>query len=470
MTSIKTIAQWVNEGESATLELKKSTAQLDEACHSLCAMVNNNGGRVIFGVTPDSKRLVGQSVSERTLEELAAAFRHFEPPVFPDTEQVILDSSQTLIVVSVKKGTRPCMYKGRAYSRVLNTTAIMPQAVYEARLIESMHSDIRYENEAAVDWQVSMMDTNELIVMMEEAIRRGRLDDPQTREPIAILRGLGLLTKGGQLTKAAVILFGREELLYPSFGQCLLKVARFRGNTRDEFIDNKQFIGNAFSLMRRAEKFIIEYLPIAGKVVPGQMARIDTPLYPIEALREGLANAFCHRDYTLGGGAVYVAIYDDKLEIISSGDLHFQLTPEKLFLPHESTPWNPLIADCFYKRGIVEAWGRGIEKMSHLMRQAELNAPTVSVRPKSVVLTFYPEYYVAPEVSSHYLTERQRLILQALGDHHGQALPLRDIVHLIQKPDEERAIRDDLYFLAKLDLIERQGMTKGARWLLKVKL
>ena len=50
---------------------------------------------------------------------------------------------------------------------------------------------------------------------------------------------------------------------------------------------------------------------------------------------------------------------DDRLEVTSSGRLHFGLTPEALFEPHESLPWNPLIARVFYLRGIIEQWGRG---------------------------------------------------------------------------------------------------------------
>ncbi len=65
-----------------------------------------------------------------------------------------------------------------------------------------------------------------------------------------------------------------------------------------EFLDNRQYAGNAFALMRRAERFLIDWLPVASKIVPGQMARIDTPALPTEAVREALANAFIHRDYT----------------------------------------------------------------------------------------------------------------------------------------------------------------------------
>ena len=47
--------------------------------------------------------------------------------------------------------------------------------------------------------------------------------------------------------------------------------------------------------------------------------------------REAIANALCHRDYSIGGGSVGIAVYDDRLEVTSSGPLHFGLTPEILF-------------------------------------------------------------------------------------------------------------------------------------------
>ena len=59
------------------------------------------------------------------------------------------------------------------------------------------------------------------------------------------------------------------------------------------------------------------------------MVREDQPLYPPRATREALANAFCHRDYAVPGGAVAVAMYDDHLEIANPGALHFGITPKK---------------------------------------------------------------------------------------------------------------------------------------------
>ena len=202
----------------------------------------------------------------------------------------------------------------------------------------------------AVGCSEENLDIDEIFVTLEESIRRGRSVDPGTREPLAVLRGLGLLVNGEQLSRAAVALFCKDEVALPEYPQFNLRVARFKGTSRDEFLDNRQYTGNAFALMRRAERFLIDWLPVASKIVSGQMARIDTPALPTEAVREALANAFIHRDYTSAAGSVAVALYDDRLEVISPGELHFGLTPNTLSASRIKT-LEPL--DC---QGVLPSW------------------------------------------------------------------------------------------------------------------
>ena len=83
----------------------------------------------------------------------------------------------------------------------------------------------------------------------------------------------------------------------------------------------------------------------------GKLERQDLPQYPPLALREALVNAICHRDYTIAGGAIFVAIYDDRLEVISLGLLPPGITVAELKQDHASRPRNPLIAGVFFVAG-----------------------------------------------------------------------------------------------------------------------
>lgn len=465
------ISAWAAAGESEMMEFKKSTAEKDRACRTLCAFANGRGGRLLFGVTPSGK-VVGQAVADRTLEDLAREFQGFEPPLFPSVDGVAIGSGREVLVLTVARGARvPIAFRGVAYERVLNTTRTMPRDTYQRLLLEEMHATERWENRPAEGWDASQLDQREMVLTLEESIRRGRADDPGTREPLEILRGLGLLVEGERLSRAAVVLFCKDEVQLPDFPQLLLRVARFKGVSRDEFLDNRQFHGNAFALMRRAERFLIESLPVAGRIVPGRMEREDTPLLPVEALREALANAFVHRDYAIGGGSVGVALYDDRLEIISIGDLHFGLTPEALFREHESKPWNPMIARTFYRRGIIETWGRGTLKIARLMQEAGHMPPEMAVREGAVVMTFGLPVQTTVETSGTTPGKRQGNARETLGKTPAEILEL-----LKNKPDlsvpqlaalmgkSESAIHRAIRILRDSGVLVRVGPAKGGRW------
>lgn len=456
------IQAWAETGESETLEFKRSTAELRSGLHALTGMLNQRGGRVLIGVDQE-RRVLGQQVSDRTLADLAQEISHIEPPVFPSIERVALREGHEVLVVSVPQGpSRPYTYRGTAYRRVGSVNHHLSRDEYNRLLLERLHTERRWENEPADGWSAADLDAQEVARTIEEAIRRGRMDDPGTRDPTELLRGLALV-RDRVLLRAAIVLFGKPDILEARAPQCLLRVARFRGTDRTEFLDNRQFHGNIFVLLQQAERFLRESLPVAGRVMPGLFERVDDPLYPPLALREALANAFCHRDYSIGGGSVAVAIYDDRLEVTSSGTLHFGLTPDALVAPHESLPWNPLIARVLYRRGLIEQWGRGTLKILELVEQAGLPPPAIEDAGGCVTVRFTPTRYVPPQRIAHDLSDRQRAVLALLEASRG-GMALRELREQMASEATEWEIKGDLALLRQLGLVEAVGWGRGAYW------
>ena len=449
-------------GESETLEFKTTTGQRAEAAKTMCAMLNTRGGYLLFGVTPDG-RTVGQQVGRQTIEDVSAEIQRIDPPAFPTVERIRVEDNREVLAVHVRPGSvRPYVYRSTAYRRVGDTTLAMSSDEYNRMLFERMHSEQRWENQPATGWSVDDLDGAEIRRTVAEAVRRGRLEEPEARDPIGLLRGLGLY-RDGVLWRAAVVLFGRADRIEFEWPQLLLRVARFRGVDRTEFLDNRQFHGNAFALLSNAERFLRETLPIAGRIESGRLDRIDEPLYPPMATREALANALCHRDYSIGGGSVGVAVYDDRLEVTSSGTLHFGLTPEKLFQPHESLPWNPLIARTFYRRGIIEEWGRGTLKMAEAAISAGLPHPEILDAGGGVMVRFRNGRSVPTRRDEGNLTGRQRAIFEVL-ERSGDALALREIRSRLALRISERQLRRDLAALRDSGLVKIVGRSRQARW------
>jgi ATP-dependent DNA helicase RecG len=382
------IARWVSEGESDRQEFKESTGQRTEAAKTLCGMVNLHGGRLLFGVTPDG-RVVGQEVRESTLEKLYEALRAFDPEVTPAIETVKVAPGRHVIVVTVRQGRyRPYRYRGTAYKRVGAVTAEMGREEYQQRLfLDQMHTSDRWEIEPAT-LGLDDLDQEEVVQTLEDAVARGRVGDPFSRDPTAVLRGLGLV-KNGLIINAAVALFGRADRLLPDYPQCLVKLARFQGVIRGErLLDGRQEYGNAFALLRRAEQFCRQHLSIATQLDPDSMIRHDEPEIPLLALREALANAISHREYSSAAGSIAVFIYDDRVEVTSIGPLHFGLSVADLFAPHESQPWNPLIAGTLYRRSVVDSLGSGIQRMIRLVEAAGQPTPQIHDTGTSIRVEF----------------------------------------------------------------------------------
>lgn len=442
----------VAKGESETLEFKLSTGRRSDAMKTVCAMLNQRGGHVLFGVSPEGK-IEGQQVSDRTIEQLSSEIQNIESQVFPSIERVRVKGDREVVVISVKPGnSKPYAYKRKEYRRVGNTTVEMSRWDVTQMLIEEVHEKYRWEKLPAEEWSIEDLDADEIRITVQEAIRQKRLKAPVSMELTDLLRGLELLGQDDELLQAAVVLFGKEELIARRMPQCLLCVARFRGFDKMEFLDNRQFKGNAFKLLEDAERFLRETLPIAGRFEPGRFARIDEPLYPHEATREAIINALCHRDYIIAGSSVDLAVYDDRMEVVSPGPLHFGLTAEKLFTSHKSKPWNPLIASTFYRRGIIEKWGTGTIKMAKTMESARLPRPEIEDNGRDVTVCFRRNLIDS--------IERQEVII-FLIDRQADGLTLSDIHAQMPPYVSKRQVKRDLTVLKERGLI---ASTKPGRW------
>jgi ATP-dependent DNA helicase RecG len=375
----------LTHGEGESIEFKRSTGEMKEAMQTLCAFLNGIGGTVIFGIRPDGTA-EGQDVTDKTLREIAQATERFEPAVL-SIRRAKAEARREVVAVSVEGGLgkRPFTYDGRPYERVGSTTRRMAQSRYEKTLMDRAHGTRRWENEPAERVELRDIDRNEVFRIINIAASLGRLTGPVGSRLADILDRLKL-RRDGKILQAAVVLFGKEFM--PDYPQCELRMARFKGTDKAEFMDQRQVRAPAFKLLEEAELFCQRHFPMPAKIVPEQLRRVESPLIPIDAMREILVNALIHRDYSIAGGAVSLAIFDDRVEVWSAGTYPTGITPDKLSKPHLSVQRNPIIADVFNRTGLIEKWGRGTNRVIAMCREAGLSLPTFEEITGAAVVTF----------------------------------------------------------------------------------
>lgn len=421
----------VLKGESETLEFKKTTGQRTEAAKTVCAFLNGLGGIVIFGVS-DKGMLEGQHVTNKTLQDIASELRRIEPPAFPEIQTISLASDKKVITLCVEGRRGSYTYDGRPYLRHGATTQVMPRAEYDRRVLEELHPTHRWENlPVAEGITIQDLDEDAIHQTLATAIKLGRMNLPPHSDTESILIGLNLIQKG-KLLNAALALFGKSNSIYHLFPQFSIRLARFRGRDRlTDFFDSRIFWGHAFHLLRQGESYMRDYVPIGGRIVSGKMAREEYPMYPPLATREALANAICHRDYTCHGGAIALAIYDDHLEIANPGTFHFGVTPDQLTRPHPSQPWNPLIAEAFYRAGIIEQWGMGTLNIIRWCHENKNPAPKWEDRSDEIVITFLP---------SAFFLEKSQVTTPYTGQVTGQVTGQDKILEFCKDPKTAKEI------------------------------
>jgi len=324
---LKQIQSIVAAGESETVEFKNSTAPIPRAGEALCGFLNGDDGLVLIGVSPDG-RIVGQEVADTTQQDIARMLDRFEPPSPVETRLVpVPGSTKSVFVLQAPRiaAARPFTCDGRPYHRVGTMTSRMPQERYESLLLDRAHARRRWENQAAVGVHLVDLDHEEILRTREAAIRHRRISAGTSTEVGDILDRLGL-RRDGVITQAAQMLYGTR--FPPDYPQGRLKLGR-----------------------------------LSGHFVEGRIESEDRLPVPPDALREVLLNAVMHRDCAQPGGNVAIAVFDDRIDISSIGDLPAGIKAEMLSGPHPSVLRNPLIAETFHRTGAVEAWGRGTNRV-----------------------------------------------------------------------------------------------------------
>lgn len=255
-----------SRGEWEHLEFKKSTADLQGGLETLCAFLNGTDGRVLFGVTT-AGRIVGQEVSDATFQEVASGLRKVEPHAWVEQTRIpVGGSKEVLLLETTRRMDGPYTYDGRRYQRIGNTTSRMPRSEYERRVLARAWAGDPWESQPAEErLSVADLDREEIERTVRAALHCGRLES-QPGSPEEVLDRLQLRVDG-RLRQAAVVLFAREPMAY--YPQCALRLARFKGIDKTEFLDQRQMRGHAFLLLDEAVHFILRNIPIAERIEPG---------------------------------------------------------------------------------------------------------------------------------------------------------------------------------------------------------
>ena len=192
-----------------------------------------------------------------------------------------------------------------------------------------------------------------------DSLPSGRPIEDGPADAAGVLKRLDMLAPDGTLTNAGAVMFCHSPIQYPR-----MKLGLLAGNDKLDIFDLQQEGLPLIQLLKKAEFFVVSN--IRRRFVFGEpgMQRREIPEIPREAVREAIANALCHRDYTTGT-AVEVNVYMDFVEVVSPGPFPEDDAPENHLAGGDGglKQRNPGIAQALFRSGMIEQYGTGIPRI-----------------------------------------------------------------------------------------------------------
>ena len=321
------------------------------------------------------------------------------------------------IEIIVNSSTYPVNYRGEYHYRSGSTKQQLRGAVFTEFLMEKtgQHWDAVPVDDISAD----DLDNDSFDIFRREAIRNGRISKSDLKMSNAeLLDHLDLLVNG-KLKRAAVMLFYKKPGRIIS--GCYVKIGKFGKGSDLQYQDTVE--GSLLSIADRVIDLIYtKYLKAA--ISYDHDVRVETYPFPREGVREAIYNALGHNNYA-DSVPIQIRIDDKAMYISNNCVLQREWTVDTLLQPHKSIPFNPSIANVFYRAGYIEAWGRGIQKIFESC--TELGSPIPEYKKLGDDLTVK---FFSAKIESSQSSKNLKHQNEALDDALNEALEDRIITEI----------------------------------------
>jgi len=348
--------------ESQNIEYKESWR--DEYLKWVCGFANAQGGTIYIGID-DAGNVVGIQNVKKLLEDIPNKIQS-GLGIVADVNKLTKDGKDYL-EIKVKPSTFPISYHGEFHYRSGATKQQLTGIALSEFIMQK--TGFRWEDVTVDDITVDDLDDESFKIFRREALSKKRMTEAELNvSNKELLQKLHLMTDG-RLKRSAVLLFYSDPGVVQNGS--FVKVGKFDERGRVVYHNDLEE-----SLIVNASKVIdlIYQMYLKAKISYEHDVRVEEYPFAREAIREAVYNAIAHNCY-MYGTPIQIRVMDDAITISNSCILPEGWTVDTLMEPHDSKPYNPDIANVFYRAGFIENWGQGIQKICDECREIGAEIP-----------------------------------------------------------------------------------------------
>ncbi|HEX8182928.1 MAG TPA: ATP-binding protein [Candidatus Saccharimonadales bacterium] len=369
---------------------------------SITAFTNADGGKIIFGITPDQKHvglsvgdidLIQRNIQSDTLNSYS--FRiHTEISVVGDTVTVYVPPAPAPVrpVYHLKQGpVEGARVRVGSSNEKLDDEWIRRFAVAAKGGAELLWIDASAEivlDKAAITQYIEKLNKT-----------RGGVYTKYTYDEL--LPKLNIVNDKNQISLFGMLSFSNDASLQDLVSPTMtVSITQYTGTAKvttdgtTAYRDKREFFGPVNRQFDAALAYILDKVPIQGVIDKKSGLRTDDYLVPALAIREALANTLAHRDYSVHSSKIQIDLYADRIEFINPGK---SLIPINELERTSSATRNPLLMNFMREMGYTEHLARGIRTIKYELRKAGLKEPSFQNTSTSFVATIHSTAFITAE-------------------------------------------------------------------------
>lgn len=346
------------------------------------------GGVIIFGAAerPDGTvDFVGVEDRARIQEAMVSYCREdMTGCLDPEFVDVTYKGNSLLaaVIKHIPEEMKPCHrtslgIPNGACVRIGNVDKII--TMDEAREFIRNSSPFKYDHLPALDTNFDDLSTDKLKAFLQKSARRkGRSEVSMSQ--VGALRstvnnlGITTISDGQQVpTRAGYLIFSTQEPQEKlHFSRLIVRCIHYKGPTPSApIIDKVDLSGTLDQQIDEMLAFVLKSIPLRAKIVGAK--RVDKYEYPPDAIREIIANAIIHRDYTTVETYTQISVFSNRIEVTNAGNLPPGVTIDNIKDSQFSR--NLVISSLLRDMDYLEEYGRGIDIVFSAMNDYGLMPP-----------------------------------------------------------------------------------------------
>ena len=328
-------------------------------------------------------KLIGNQEIGTWLRNLLSKNADFE---FFDTE---IDGKTVVVLIIKKAFGTPVTFKKNTYIRSgSNTKSLRDFPAMEAQLWDKLRltnfEKLAAKTDLPKDEIFKLLDFSVYFDLQDIALPSNQdgILHYILEDEIVVKQDNGLYS----ITNLGAILFAKRIADFPTLARKAIRVVQYEDDTKLKILKEYN-VTKGYAVGFEGLMDFMEALLPSEEVITGSVRKTVTK-YPMIALREIIANALIHQDFTVSGSSPLVEIFQSRIEVTNPG---LPLIDINRFIDNPPKSRNEILSSLMRRLKMCEELGSGWDRIALECEIMQLPAPKIVLYEENTKITLFSE-------------------------------------------------------------------------------